>query len=193
MSEHNRIRLVKTELLSDSWARLEQAHFDYLNSDGQWERQVREVYNRGHGAAILLYNLQARTVILIRQFRYPVYTEDGDGFMIEVPAGVVEHNDPEATVKAEIEQETGYHIGTVQGLFRAYVSPGSVTECLYYYAAPYSAKDKHSLGGGLEEEGEDIEVMEVDFDEAMSWVESGKIMDGKTIILLQYAALNLFN
>lgn len=149
MSEQSRVRVVKTEILSDSWARLEAAHFDYLNSGGQWERQVREVYNRGHGAAILLYNLTARSVILIRQFRYPVFTEDGDGFMIEVPAGVIDNGNPEQTVKAETEQETGYRIGSVQSLFKAYVSPGSVTECLHYYCAPYSASDKIGDGGGL--------------------------------------------
>ncbi len=192
MSEQSRVRVVKTEILSDSWARLEAAHFDYLNSGGQWERQVREVYNRGHGAAILLYNLTARSVILIRQFRYPVFTEDGDGFMIEVPAGVIDNGNPEQTVKAETEQETGYRIGSVQSLFKAYVSPGSVTECLHYYCAPYSASDKIGDGGGLDAEGEDIEVMEVDFAVAMSWVESGKINDAKTILLLQHAALHLF-
>ncbi len=192
MSEKSRVRVVKTEILSDSWARLEAAHFDYLNSGGQWERQVREVYNRGHGAAILLYNLTARSVILIRQFRYPVFTEDGDGFMIEVPAGVIDNGNPEQTVKAETEQETGYRIGSVQSLFKAYVSPGSVTECLHYYCAPYSASDKIGDGGGLDAEGEDIEVMEVDFAVAMSWVESGKINDAKTILLLQHAALHLF-
>lgn len=192
MSNTNRVRVIKTELLSDTWARLELAHFDYLNSNGDWERQVREVYNRGHGAAILLYNLDAHTVVLIRQFRYPVFTENGDGFMIEVPAGVIEHNDPEATVKAETEQETGYRIGKVRRLFSAYVSPGSVTECLHYYCAPYTAGDKHGEGGGLEEEGEDIEVMEVDFADALSWIESGKINDAKTILLLQHAALHLF-
>lgn len=192
MSDQSRVRPIKTELLSDGWAKLELAHFDYLNSRGQWERQVREVYNRGHGAAILLYNLDTRTVVLIRQFRYPVFTENGDGFMIEVPAGVIEHNDPEATVIAETEQETGYRIGSVQRLFSAYASPGSITECLHYYCAPYTADDKFGAGGGLDTEGEDIEVMEVDFREAMEWVESGKITDAKTIVLLQHAALNLF-
>lgn len=192
MAQNSRVRVIKTELLSDSWARLESAHFDYLNSRGEWERQIREVYNRGHGAAILLYNLDARSVILIRQFRYPVFTEDGDGFMIEVPAGVIEHNDPDATVIAETEQETGYRIGEVQRLFNAYVSPGSVTECLHYYCAAYSSANKVSDGGGLDDEGEDIEVMEVDFDDAMTWIESGKINDAKTILLLQYAALHLF-
>jgi len=192
MSDHQRIRPIKTELLSDSWARLERAHFDYQRSDGQWERHVREVYNRGHGAAILLYNLDNREVVLIRQFRYPVFTEDGHGFIIEVPAGVLEHDNPETTVRAETEQETGYRIGAVERLFSAYVSPGSITECLHYYCAPYSAQDKISAGGGLDEEGEDIEILETDFDEALSWIKSGKIVDAKTIVLLQYAALNLF-
>ena len=193
MMANTRIRILDTAVLSDSWAHLSKITFDYQRDDGQWQRQVREVYNRGDGAAILLYNQQRRTVVLIKQFRMPVYLSDSDGFMVEVPAGVLEQNNPELTVQSEAEQETGYRVQDARKLFSAYVSPGSITEQIHYFCAAYTSDQKVSEGGGLDSEGEDIEVMEVLFDDAMEWIKTGQIEDSKTIVLLQYAALNLFN
>ncbi len=192
MTADTRVKILDTTLLSDSWAHLSKITFDYLRDDGQWQRQVREVYNRGDGAAILLYNLQRRTVVLIKQFRMPAYLNDNDGFMIEVPAGVLEQSNPEMTVQSEAEQETGYRVTDLRKLFSAYVSPGSITEQIHYFCATYTDKDKVSEGGGLDGEGEDIEVMEVAFDDALQWIQTGQIEDSKTIVLLQHAALHLF-
>ncbi len=189
----NRVNILDTAILSDAWARLSKITFEYLRSDGQWQRQQREIYNRGDGAAILLYNLEQRTVVLIKQFRLPVFLDDNDGFLIEVPAGVLERNDPEQTIRSETEQETGYQVAEMSKLFSAYVSPGSVTERIHYYHASYTADQRISEGGGLDSEGEDIEVLEVAFDDAMNWIATGKIQDSKTVLLLQHAALTLFN
>ncbi len=189
----DRIKRISTRLLSSEWARLEAVEFDYLRRDGQWQRQKREIYHRGHGAALLLYNLAQQTVILTRQFRYPAFEVDGDGFLLEVPAGVIDGGDPLATVLQEAAEETGFHIGDATFLFKAYVSPGSVTEQLHYYAAPYRAEQRVSAGGGLESEGEDIEVLEARFDEVRQWIADGNITDGKTLMLMQYADLHLFD
>ncbi|MEE9333838.1 MAG: NUDIX domain-containing protein [Granulosicoccaceae bacterium] len=188
-----RVKILDTALLSDSWAQLSKISFEYLRSDGQWQHQEREVYNRGDGAAILLYNLEQRTVVLIKQFRLPVYLDDNDGFLIEVPAGVLEQNNPEQTIRSETEQETGYRVSEICQLFSAYVSPGSITERIHYYHASYTADQRIFEGGGLDSEGEDIEVMEVAFDDAMAWITTGQIQDAKTVLLLQHAALTLFN
>ena len=144
----DRIKGVSKRLLSSEWARLEAVEFDYQRGDGQWQRQKREIYHRGHGAALLLYNLEQATVILTRQFRYPAFEVDGDGFLLEVPAGVIEGSDPLATVLQEASEETGFDIGDATFLFKAYVSPGSVTEQLHYYAAPYRAEQRTGTGGG---------------------------------------------
>lgn len=189
---HDRIRVQQRQRLSEGWAMLESVTFDYLRSDKQWQQQVREVYHRGHGAAVLLCERSLRRVILVRQFRFPAWHEDGDGFLVEVPAGIVEEDDAAATIQAEIEQETGYRITRPQYLFNAYVSPGSVTESIHYFLADYVASDRIAEGGGLADEGEDIEVLEVAFDEAMSWIGDGRIRDAKTIVLLQHAALHVF-
>jgi len=189
----DRVKILDTTILSDAWARLSKTSFKYLRSNGQWQYQEREIYNRGDGAAILLYNLEQRTVILIKQFRLPVYLDDGNGFLIEVPAGVLEQNDPEQTVRSETEQETGYRVSEISPLFSAYVSPGSITERIHYYHASYTPEQRVGEGGGLDGEGEDIEVMEVAFDEAFAWITTGQIQDSKTVLLLQYAALHLFN
>jgi len=133
--DHGRIRTESVQVLSDGWSRLESVRFDYLHRNGRWESQTREVYHRGHGAAILLYNLERRCVVLVRQFRYPAHSTTGRGFLLEVPAGMVEEDDPAATVIAETEQETGYRIGKPTFLFSAYVSPGSVTERLHFFFA----------------------------------------------------------
>ena len=179
-------------LLSDAWARLESVTFDYRDRGGSWQRQIREVYHRGHGAAILLHDVARRRVVLVRQFRYPAHAAERRGFLLEVPAGMLEDDDPAATVVAETEQETGYRIGEPEFLFAAYVSPGSVTERIHYFAAPYEQGDRVGDGGGLVEEGEDIEVVELDIDEALARIRDGRIEDVKTIVLLQHAALHLF-
>ena len=187
-----RVATRERTVLSDAWARLESVRFDYRGRDGRWQRQVREIYHRGHGAAILLHDLTRRTVVLVRQFRYPAHAAERRGFLLEVPAGMLEDGDPVATVVAETEQETGYRIGSPEPLFAAYVSPGSVTERIHCFAAPYEASARVGAGGGLADEGEDIEVLECDIDEALGWIGDGRIEDMKTIVLLQHAALHLF-
>ena len=188
----DRIHVKSRDLLSDQWARLEDVTFDYLRSDGQWQTQRREIYHRGHGAAILLYNLENKSIVLTRQFRFPAWTEDGQGFLLEVPAGVIEEDNPEETIREETAQETGFIIEKPTFLFKAYATPGSVTEQLYYFSAPYDSAKRSGEGGGLAEEGEDIEVLEVPIFEAAEWIRTSKIIDAKSIILIQYAQLHIF-
>ena len=188
-----RIKVRHRALLSNQWAKLEDVEFDYLRTDGSWQTQRREIYHRGHGAAILLYNLKTETIVLTKQFRFPAWTIDGEGFLLEVPAGVIEGDDPHATIVEETEQETGFVIGEPTFLYKAYASPGSVTEQLYYFTASYSNDNRSGVGGGLKEEGEDIEVVEMNFVDAVRSIEEGKIVDAKTIILIQHAQLHIFN
>jgi len=188
----DRIRVKNREELSNQWALLEDVTFDYLRSDGSWQTQRREIYNRGHGAAILLYNLRNETIVLTRQFRFPAYVEDGQGFLLEVPAGVIEKDNPEATIRNETAEETGFLIGKPTFLFKAFATPGSVTEQLFYFTAAYDSNQRTGTGGGLKEEGEDIEVLEVNFETAIDWIRTGKIVDAKTIILIQHAQLHIF-
>ena len=187
-----RIQVRQRELLSSQWAHLESVEFDYQRGDGQWQRQKREIYHRGHGAAILLYNLDSQKIVLTRQFRFPAWSLGGDGFLLEVPAGIIESDDPVSTIQAETQQETGFLIGKPQFLFKAYATPGSVTEQLYYYAAEFDDAYRSGTGGGLPEEGEDIEVVVVDLQQAADWITQGNIEDAKTIILIQYAQLHIF-
>lgn len=198
-----RVRVVSRETLSDAWARLERVAFDYRRGDGREERQVREIYHRGHGATVLLHDAARDTVILVRQFRLPVLEtecgalgppdpprpDDEPGFLLETPAGVLDGEGAAARVRAEAEEETGFRIGEPRYLFAAYVSPGSVTELIHYFVAPYSDADRVGRGGGLEGEGEDIEVVELSLDEALARVADGRVRDAKTIVLLQHAAL----
>jgi nudix-type nucleoside diphosphatase (YffH/AdpP family) len=190
MSE-DRIRIHKVETLSHDWFLLQKTTFDYRRSDGSWQRQTRETYDRGHGATILLYNRARRTVVLVRQFRFPTYGNGHDGFLIEAAAGLLDRASPEERIKAEVEEETGYRISEVRKVFEAFMSPGSVTERLYFFVAEYDPASRAGLGGGIAEEGEDIEVLELRMDEAMQMMADGRIADGKTIMLLQYAALHL--
>lgn len=187
----DRIRIHKVETLSDDWFVLKKTTFDYRRSDGTWQRQSRETYDRGHGATILLYNRELRTVVLVRQFRFPAYSENHDGFLIETAAGLLDQATPEVRIKAEVEEETGYRIGAVQKVFEAFMSPGSVTERLHFFVAEYDPASRPGSGGGVAEEGEDIEVLELKMEQAMAMMASGEIADGKTIMLLQYAALHL--
>jgi GDP-mannose pyrophosphatase NudK len=185
-----RIRVIEERVLSDDWYVLRKTTFDYLRRDGSWQRQSREAYDRGNGASILLYNRALRTVILTRQFRFPSYVNgQPDGMLIEACAGLLDQEDPITCIQRESEEETGYRVRDVQKVFDAFMSPGSVTERLHLFVGAYEARDKVSEGGGDAHEGEEIEVLELAFEQALRMVESGEIRDGKTIILLQYAAL----
>ena len=192
MPDTSRIRIQQVETLSQDWGLLKKTTFDYLRRDGSWQRQTRETYDRGNGATILLYDRERRTVLLIRQFRLPTLGNGlDDGLLVETPAGLLDAAAPEARIKAEVEEETGYRLDNVQHLFDAFMSPGSVTELLHFFAAEYRADQRIADGGGLHEEGEDIELLELPFDEALAMARDGRLLDGKTIMLLQYAALYL--
>jgi len=186
-----KIRNIREQLLSDNWYILKKYTFELQRSDGQWQEQQREAYDRGNGAVILLYNRQKRTVVLTRQFRFPIFINGHNGFLIEAAAGLLDNASPEARIVAEAEEETGYRVNQVHKVMEAYMSPGSVTEKLYFFIAEYSDDNHKSTGGGLSEEGEDIEVLEWPLDRALSAIQSGDIMDGKTIMLLQHLALKL--
>jgi nudix-type nucleoside diphosphatase (YffH/AdpP family) len=185
-----RLRIKSVELLSDNWAILKKTVMDYRLRDGSWQTLVRETYDRGNGATILLYNREQRTVILTRQFRYPAYVNQHHGMLIETCAGLLDEYEPEEAIRREVEEETGYRITKPQKVFDLFMSPGSVTERLYFFVAEYSVNEKVTEGGGVQSDGELIEVLELDFDEALEMIKRGEIMDGKTVILLQYAQLN---
>lgn len=188
------VRIRNRHVLSDEWKRLERVTLDYSRRDGHTEPQIREIYHSGHGAAVLLYDRERCCVTLVRQFRLPAWESEqgaGDqpGFLLEVPAGLVEEDDPALTVCREAWEEVGIRIEQPRFLFAAYATPGAVTERVYYYDAPYTAADRQGEGGGLRAEGEDIEVVELGLDEAWSMVGTGDIRDAKTILLLQHARL----
>lgn len=189
-SEQDTVRIIDTITLSDNWYILKKYVVDYLRRDGTCQRLEREVYDRGNGAVILLYNRQKNSVILIRQFRLPVYVNGHDGFLIEAAAGLLEEQDPVTRIKAEAEEETGFRITDVEKVFEAFMSPGSVTEKLYFFIAEYQDNNRQSDGGGLPEEGEDVEVLEMPFPQALAAIRNGEIIDGKTIMLLQHLALS---
>jgi nudix-type nucleoside diphosphatase (YffH/AdpP family) len=188
----DRIRVRDVRLLSDNWYVLKATTFDWRRADGTWQTQSRETYDRGNGAALLPYNLAARTVILTRQFRYPAYVNGHDDLLIEAAAGLLDDASPEERIRAEVEEETGYRLGQIRKIFECFMSPGSVTEKLHFFVAEYDAAMRVGDGGGLETEGEEIDVLELPFDQAMAMIDSGAIADAKTIMLLQYAALNIF-
>jgi nudix-type nucleoside diphosphatase (YffH/AdpP family) len=188
---NKKVKNINRQLLSDNWYKLEKITFDYQKEDGSWEPQSREAYDRGNGAAILLYNKKNKTVILTRQFRMPTYINGNDsGMMIEVCAGLLDGDHPEDCIKKETEEETGYKLERVEKVFESYMSPGSVTEILYFFIGSYEEKMKIGAGGGAEEETENIEVLELGFEKAMEMIRTGEIKDAKTIMLLQYAKIN---
>lgn len=188
---NERVKIVADEVLSNNWYTLKKYTFDYQRSDGKWERQSREAYDRGNGAVILLYSPEKQTVLLTRQFRMPTYVNgNASGMLIEACAGLLDRDNPEDCIKRETEEETGYKITAVEKIFEAYMSPGSVTEILYFFVAEYSEAMKVSEGGGSAQEQENIEVLELSFHEALQMVKTGEIKDAKTIMLLQYAQLN---
>ncbi|EJL86991.1 TrgB like protein [Herbaspirillum sp. CF444] len=190
--ENERVRIRNVEVLSDDWYLLKKTTFDYRRADGVWQTLNRETYDRGNGATILLYNLHKRTVILIRQFRFPTYRDGHDGFLVETPAGLLDNASPEQRIREEVEEETGYRVGDVRKVFEVFMSPGSVTEKLHFFVGEYAGGDRAGEGGGNIAEGEDIEVMEVPIQQALMMIAEGEIADGKTIMLLQYAQLHLF-
>lgn len=188
---NERVRNLQTEILSNNWYTLRKVSFEYLKKNGSWQSQTREAYDRGNGATILLYNKEQQTVILTRQFRMPTYINGNEtGMLIETCAGLLDKDNPEDCIKRETEEETGYKVSSVKKVMEAYMSPGSVTEILYFFVAEYAKEMKATDGGGIEHEQEDIEVLEVKFNTALAMIESGEIKDGKTIMLLQYAALH---
>lgn len=186
------IKIQNTKVLANDYYLLNKITFDYLNIKGNWVTQNREVYDRGNGAGILLYNLEHKTVILTRQFRLPSYLNGNpSGMLIEVCAGLLDADQPEQCIIRETEEETGYRITDVKKVMETYMSPGAVTEILYLFVGEYTANMKVSDGGGLEHEHEEIEVIEWPFDKAYNMIASGEIKDAKTILLLQYAKINL--
>ncbi|CAD6533051.1 NUDIX domain-containing protein [Paraburkholderia metrosideri] len=185
----DRIRIIDTTVLSNDWYVLKKTTFDFLRRDGTWQRQSRETYDRGNGATILLFDPARKTVILTRQFRFPVFVNGHDGMLVEAAAGLLDNALPEQRIRAEVEEETGYRVRDVQKVFEAYMSPGSVTEKLHFFIAEYDATARVSDGGGVEAEGEDLEVMEMTLESALAAVQRGEIVDAKTIMLLQHLAL----
>lgn len=185
------VRVREVEVTSDGWHVLRRTTFDYRGRDGRWTTQTRETYDRGNGATVLLYDPAGRTFLLTRQFRFPVYVNGHpDGMLIESAAGLLDGDSPEEAIRREAAEELGVSIGALTHLFDLYMSPGSVTERVHFYAAPYVPADVVG-GGGVEEEGEEIEPVVVGYDEALDLIADGRIADGKTVILLQWAALNL--
>ncbi|WP_333751969.1 NUDIX domain-containing protein [Streptomyces sp. IBSBF 2394] len=179
------------ELTSEGWHVLRRTTFDYRRRDGRWETQRRETYDRGNGAVVLPYDTVRGRVLLTRQFRYPAYVNDHpDGMLVEAAAGLLDADDPVEAVRRESAEELGVVLGPLTHVLDAYMSPGSVTERLHFFAAPYTPADRTWAGGGVEEEGEDIEVLELPFAEALAMTRDGRIADGKTVMLLQWAALD---
>jgi nudix-type nucleoside diphosphatase (YffH/AdpP family) len=189
--QKEQVRLLNEKLLSDNWYSLKKYDYEILKKDGSWQKQTREVYDRGNGAVILLYNTEHKTVILTRQFRLPSFVNGNlSGFLIEACAGLLDEDNPEEAIKRETEEETGYRIKEVRKIFEAYMSPGSVSEILYFFVAEYDAAMKVNEGGGVVHEQEDIEVIETGFENAWKMIETGEIRDAKTIMLLQYMKIS---
>ncbi|MBA2500235.1 MAG: GDP-mannose pyrophosphatase NudK [Chitinophagaceae bacterium] len=187
----NELQVVKEEILSDNWYTLKKVTYEYQDKDGSRQTQTREAYDRGNGATVLLYNKEQKSVVLTRQFRLPTFINGNDtGMMIEACAGLLDKDNPEDCIKRETEEETGYKISEVQKIFKAYMSPGSVTEILHFFIAEYTNEMKVAEGGGLQHEQENIEVLEMPFESALIMIGTGEINDAKTILLLQYLKLH---
>ncbi len=190
--EKGTIRNLRKKVLSENWGRLEKCAYEYQLENGHWEKQQREVYDRGNGVAVLLCEKGGDHVILTRQFRLPTYLNGNeDGMMVEVCAGVLDEDSPEQAMLREIEEETGYRIPGVRHVLTTYTSPGSVSERLFLFQGEYDPSMKVSEGGGADGETEHIEVLEIPLSQALEWIDQGKIRDAKTIILLQHRALEL--
>jgi GDP-mannose pyrophosphatase NudK len=185
------VKILNTKILSNNWYVLKKFTYEYVKKDGSLQAQTREVYDRGNGATILLYNKEQKTIILTRQFRLPTFVNGNTtGMLIEACAGLLDKDNPEDCIRRETEEETGYKITDVQKIFEAYMSPGSVTELLYFFIAEYSKTMKVHEGGGIDHEEENIEVLELSIEEALNMINKGEIKDGKTIMLLQYIKLH---
>jgi len=192
MTISDRIRVKNVRLLSDNWYTLKTTTLEWRRADGEWQTQHRETYDRGNGATLLPYNLARRTVTLVKQFRYPAYVNGYDDLMIEAAAGLLDDAEPESRIRLEAEEEIGYRLGDIREIFQAFMSPGAATQKIYFFVAAYEPSMRIGAGGGLAHEGEDIEVLELAIDEALAMIADGRIVDGKTIMLMQYAALNIF-
>jgi len=192
MTISDRIRVKNVRLLYDNHYTLKTTTFEWRRANGEWQTQHRESYDRGNGATLLPYNLARRTVMLVKQFRYPAYVNGCDDLLIEAAAGLLDNESPEKRIRAEAEEEIGYRLRDIRKIFEAYMSPGSVTEKLHFFVGEYQPDMKIGDGGGNADEGEDIEVLELAIDDALAMITDGRIMDAKTIMLLQYAAMNIF-
>ncbi|KQR86547.1 NUDIX domain-containing protein [Microbacterium sp. Leaf179] len=191
LDRNPRVIIDDVDLLAAGWHVLRATTFRYRSDDGEWIAQKRETYDRGNGATILLFDPERRTVLLTRQFRYPVYVNDHpDGMLIETAAGLLDDDDPLTAIRREAEEETGVRVDEVQHVFDVYMSPGSVTERLHFFAAAYDGASRVGDRGGLADEGEEIEILEYGIDEALSMIRDGSIQDAKTIMLLQWAVLD---
>jgi GDP-mannose pyrophosphatase NudK len=186
-----KITITNKEILANNWYTLRKITFDYQNKNGNWETQIREAYDRGNGATILLYNKSNKNIILTRQFRMPTYLNGNEtGMMIEACAGLLDKDNAEDCIKRETEEETGYQVSDVRKIFEVYMSPGSVTEIVHFFVGEYTNDMKISDGGGIDSEQENIEVIEISFEKAYQMIATGEIKDAKTIMLLQYAKIN---
>jgi nudix-type nucleoside diphosphatase (YffH/AdpP family) len=192
MTISDRIRVKDVRVLSNEHYVLKAVTFDYRRGNGEWQTLHREVFDRGHAAALLPYNSASRTVVLVRQFRLPAYLSGHDDLLVEAAAGMLDNETPERRIRAEAEEETGYRLQRVRKVFEAFMSPGSITEKLHFFVAEYQPSMRVGSGGGIADEGEDIEVLELPIDQALAMIADGGIVDAKTIMLLQYAALNIF-
>jgi len=192
MTVSDRIRVQNVRVLSDNYATLKDTTFEWRRANGEWQTQSRETFERGNAATLLPYHLQRRSVVLVRQFRYPAYVSGYDDLMIEAAAGLLDDEAPEIRIRAEVEEETGYRLGEIRKIFEAFMSPGAVTEKMHFFVAEYQPEMRIGSGGGLASEGEDIEVLELAIDQTLAMIGDGRIADAKTIMLLQYAALNIF-
>jgi len=191
MSIADRIRVRDVHVLSDNYGTLKTTTLQWRRDDGTWQTQHRETYDRGHAAALLPYNRAQRTVILVRQFRYPAFVAGYDDLLVEAAAGLLDNASPEQRIRLEAEEETGYRLHDVTFVFEAFMSPGAVTEKIHFFVAEYEPHMRVSEGGGLADEGEEIEVLELGIDEALAMITDGRIVDAKTIMLLQHAALKI--
>src|SRR4051794_26048095 len=192
MTVSDRIHVKDVRVLSDDHHVLKTTTFGWRRADGEWQTQQRETYDVGDAAALLPYDLARRSVILVRQFRYPAYVDGHDNLLIEAVAGKLDGQAPELRIRAEAEEETGFRLGEIRKVFEAFMSPGSIVEKLHFFVAEYQPDMRVGGGGGIASEGEDIEVLELPIDQALAMVDDGRIADAKTIMLLQHAALKIF-